>query len=169
MKGKEKTVASVDEFLDQNPNLMSDNASLGAELADLKLEVVILDISPHVIEFRYMGTDYRIDRIDVLELEDPQDSSSTGKVTTLKLKRDAVLLAKYSVSARHLDSTLPFTLASRQPTAPYDRTVPSPREIAWRRMTGYDPGAITFGEGAVNTTASESVSGGIVDDSIADD
>lgn len=172
-------MATVDELLERNPNLICDDTSLDTEKDALELEVIILRMSHQVIECRYMGTDYRIDREHVLELQGPQDLPSTGKMATLKLKGDSVLLAKYPTSARHLDSALPFTLARQQPVGPRGRTVPSPREIAWRQMTGYinptidaalpnDAGVAIFEE-VIAQTGCDSVCGDIVDDSRTDD
>jgi hypothetical protein len=127
-------------------------------------------ISAQFVKFRHLGTEYIVDRKYVIDIEERLDPSAAGGAATLTLNRDAALLANYSISAIDLASALPFSL-SRVPAVPYRRIAPSPREIAWRRNTGYSdyPSLEIYLSQFSTVTACDSFSAGILDDTLADD
>jgi hypothetical protein len=160
----------VDTFLNQNPGLKSSGEGLGTAITEVRLQVVVFAISPVYVEFSYMGTDFRVDRKDVLGIEESKESSALGKVATLKLKRDTVLLSQQSVSAHDLGCPLPFSLARPSPVSAQRGAGPSQREMAWRQLTGYlNPegiGNVTF---LAVASGSDTASYGHSDDSGFDD
>lgn len=178
-------MASVDDFLEDNRGLAQDDSALRSETDGVKLDVVISGISPQFVKFNHMGTDYTVDRNAVLDIEKREDPSGSGKAATITLNRDAALHATYSLSASDLTSARPFSMARPSPV-PFRPVRPSPREVAWRIATGYAPApvpivAAALGAGGYPTleelypplnqtlTVSDSTSGGILDDTIADD
>jgi hypothetical protein len=160
-------MSDVDAFLAQNPDLKTSDEKLGSGVNEIRLHVTVGAISPGYVEFNYLGTNFKVDRKDVLGLDEVQDPSATGKAATLKLKRDALLLTQQSVSASELASPLPFSLARPSPLPAASSRAQSPREIAWRKNAGFgDPWAVTFlatGSGSATET------NGMSDDSGFDD
>ena len=165
-------MASVDEFLKQNPGLYQDDALLEADSSQLRLDVVLLGVSSRFVKFNHLGTDYVVDRDQVMSIDEGEDGSAAGKAVTLTVTRDAALLASYSVSATDLASALPFSLL-RAPRAPSLRG-PSARELAWRRAARYTyvsdyPSLEIYLSPYGTLTRSDSYSDGMPVDTIGDD
>jgi hypothetical protein len=164
-------VASVEEFLRQNPDLEYEDDASPAESTGLRLAVAVTGVSSRFLRFNHLGTDYVVEQEDVLDIAEREDPSAAGTPATLTLKHDAELFASFSVSARDLTGELPFSLA-RGPSLPLRRPVPSAREVAWRRATAYadfDPGHPFKSLYDQTLTGCDSVSAGELDDSKTDD
>ena len=163
-------MASVEEFLRQNPDLEYEDEASPTESAGLRLAVIVTGVSSRFLRFNHLGTDYVIDQEDVLDIADREDPSAAGTPATLTLKNDAELFASYSVSARDLSAELPFSLA-RGPAFPGRPFALSDRELAWRRATAFNnsgPGPFTSLYDQT-LTGCDSVSAGEFDDSKTDD
>lgn len=163
-------MASVEEFLNDNPDLDQGDETLIADSAGIRLEVCLSAVSARFVKFNHMGTDYVVDRADVVDIEARADPAVPQKAATLTVKRDAALLASYSITARDLSSALPFTM-SRSPVNPRRRAI-SAREVAWRRARDYvsEYPSLTIYLTAYQTlSSSDSYCDGMPDDSMADD
>jgi hypothetical protein len=174
-------MANVEDYLKANSNLNQDDSALTTDTDGIRLDVVVSAISPKFVKFNHMGTEYRIDRQDVLDIEGRDDSSVAGNAATMTIKRDAEFLATYSVSAADVTSALPFSM-TRAPVAPLRPIAPSAREAAWRLATGYSFPMVAAAIGAggfpslekfltpfQTLSGSPSQSNGIDDDTIPDD
>jgi hypothetical protein len=164
-------MASVDEFLNKHPGFTRDDEVLSPDASRLRLEVALLGVSSGFVKFSYMGTDYLVARDDVLDIEEREDASAPGKPVTLSVKRDAPLLASYSISAADLASSLPFSMF-RAPAAPLRGLTLSPRELEWARSVNYEYPPLSIylrGTGTQTLTGSGTDTGGTTDDSGADD
>jgi hypothetical protein len=161
-------MASVEHFLSDNPEFQ-DDASSEVASDDIRLEVTLIGITPKHVKFAHLGTEYSVDRDQVVGIDQAGEPPS-GRNVTLTLKRDASLMAVHAVAADALVRSLPFGML-RAGAAPR-RLVPSERELAWREVSGYGrryPSLDIYLAPFQTVTVCDSYSAGILDDSLADD
>lgn len=147
---------SIQDFLKANPDLDRGDDEFRAA-TDINLSVVVRGISNSSIDFVYMGQSYKVERKDVIGLEEIKNSSLGPKSATIILNRDAVLLVQRAVSAADIANSIPFGFEKLAPgfVEPNGR---SAREIAWLRSTGYNSEVEWEGASAGSGTFSTSTS-----------
>ncbi|WP_132595011.1 hypothetical protein [Rhizobium sp. BK068] len=126
---------SIQDFLNTNPELNRGEDDFRSA-TDVNLSVVVRGISNNTIDFVYMGQSYKVERKDVVDLEEIKNSSLGPKSATITLNRDAVLLVQRAVSAIDIANSTPFGFEKLSPAFAGDN-VRSARENAWLRSIGY--------------------------------
>jgi hypothetical protein len=120
-------VASVEEFLAENPGVEEGSALAATSPSKLSFAVVLVAISAQVVRFTHYGTTYIVDRGAVLDIE----SAADGQTVTLTVDRGTSFQATQTVAAEDLDHAIPFGLA--RPLTGFVRPPSTQRDVAWRR------------------------------------
>lgn len=158
---------SVEDFLKVNPDLSRIGDELGAAV-DISLPVVVRGISSNYIDFIHMGHRYRVDRKDVLALEETKNSSLGPKSALISLARNAILVMQHAVPAVDLVNSIPFGFEKLSPGSDAGHSQ-SAKERAWLQATGYNQRSYAVeAEAASGTFSTSTKTAGHTDDQRAD-
>ncbi|MGW6128540.1 hypothetical protein ACWFNE_00805 [Cellulomonas sp. NPDC055163] len=160
-------MASVEDFLSSYPEYAADDGT-DTSTGDIRLDVTLLGITAAQVRFTHLGTDYSVDRADVVSIE-PAGERPADRRVVLTLTRDAALAAVHAVAAESLTGSVPFGM--RKPLRPR-AVVVSDQELAWRVSSGYTsryPSLETYLSAFATYTRCDSHSAGILDDTLGDD
>ncbi|ACB95466.1 hypothetical protein [Beijerinckia indica] len=165
-------MGSLDAFIEQNPHLVRTDEVPLSRNTEISMPVFVLGVTSTSLIFRFLNTNYKVDRSEVLSIDGREDPSQDGQAATLKLKPDTVLVISQEVSAADVSASVPFSLL-RASSVTANQEMVSPKEARWRNATGYVApllGGVDLEELDAYATGSKSFCGGKrTDDSIVDD